>query len=62
MNNSEQEKRIEDLINHIDEFMSKGGGRMNIKGGDGDYKETYCHTCCGENGDNSCSMPSNENK
>ncbi len=51
-------QRIDDLIAHIDAFMTKGGGHMKITGTDGDeVKESFCTACCGETSDNACNTP-----
>ena len=52
-----EEERIDELIAHIDSFMTKGGGHMNVKAGDGESSETLCTACCGETSDNACNTP-----
>ena len=52
------DKRIDELINRIDSFMSNGGGRMNVSGGDGEeVKEQHTSCCCGEFTDSPCCTP-----
>ena len=58
MQEKTQEERIDELVNRIDSFMTKGGGRMNVSGGEGDeVSESYCTSCCGESADNACNTP-----
>ena len=57
MQEQDKNQRVDELVERIDEFMKKGGGRMNVSGGEGEATETYCHSCCGENTDNACNTP-----
>lgn len=56
----EKEERIDELVARIDAFMEKGGGRMNVSGGEGEATENHCHCCCGESSDNACNTPVKE--
>ena len=52
-----EEERIDELIERIDLFMEKGGGRMNVTGGEGEPEVKSCPTCCGESTDQCFTMP-----
>lgn len=52
-----EQERIDELVAKIDAFMVNGGGRMNVKGGEGDAQETLCTSCCGEFADDTLKTP-----
>ncbi len=52
-----EQERIDELVAKIDAFMTKGGGRMNVKGGEGSAQETRCTSCCGEFADDTFNTP-----
>ena len=60
MPEQDKNQQIDELVSRIDAFMTKGGGRMNVTGGEGEATESYCHSCCGESADNACNMPVKE--
>ena len=57
MQEKTEAERIDELIARIDAFMANGGGRMNVTGGEGEAKEEFCTSCCGEFSDSACNTP-----
>lgn len=57
MQKQNAQARIDELVKRIDTFMANGGGRMNVRGGEGRITETHVTACCGECADDVCNTP-----